>query len=68
MLAGTVFFYDEHQVVIKEIDLDEYDELTPDKFLDILQKLEISIVVLESFSHNYQTKSNKTVLYKKQED
>jgi len=32
MLTGTIYFYDEKELLIKEIDIEEYDRLSEDAF------------------------------------
>ncbi len=32
MLAGTVYFYNENDLLIKEIDIEEYEELSKEEF------------------------------------
>ena len=64
MLAGTIYFYDEKESLIKEIDLEEYDELSKDEFLQMISDLGAFKVVLNAASHNHHY-GTETVLYEK---
>ena len=64
MLAGTVYFYDDAMEIIKEMDLEEYDELKEEEFQEIIQQLNAEKVTLNAFSHNHHS-GKETVLYLK---
>ena len=64
MLAGTVYFYDETMVILKEMDLEDYEVLTEEEFQQLIQQLNASKVTLKAFSHNHHN-GNETVLYSK---
>ena len=63
-LAGMVSFYSEDEEILKEIDLDEYDEMTKTEFLKMIQKLRAHKVILHACYHNYDV-GEKTILYEK---
>ncbi len=64
MLAGTVYFYDETMEILKEIDLEEYEDLKEEEFQQLIQQLDAVKVTLNAFSHNHH-KGKETVLYSK---
>ena len=61
-LAGTVSFYSKNGKLIKEIDLDEYYELTQKEFLEMIQEIEAHKVILHACYHNHDI-GEKTTLY-----
>ena len=64
MLAGTVYFYDDAMKVLKEMDLEEYEELNEYAFQELIEQLDAVKVTLNAFSHNHHT-GKETVLYSK---
>ena len=62
MLAGTVYLYDDAMKVLKEIDLEEYEELNEEVFQELIEQLNAVKVTLNAFSHNYH-RGKETVLY-----
>ena len=64
MLAGTVYFYDETMKVLKEMDLEEYEELNKEEFQELIEQLDAVKVILNAFSHNHHT-GEETILYSK---
>ncbi len=62
MLAGTVYFY-KNKKVIHEMDMDDFDELTEEEFLDEIKNTEADKVILISYSNNHQIKGTETILY-----
>ena len=64
MLAGTVYFYDEAMKVLKELDLEEYEELNEEAFQELIEQLDAVKVILNAFSHNHHI-GKETVLYSK---
>jgi len=67
MLAGTVYFY-KNDEIIKEMDMEDFYEFTKDEFMMIVKELQADIVMLESFSNNHQIKGSQTILYEKHAD
>ena len=66
MLAGTVYFYDEKGLLIKEIDLEEYDNLSKDAFVQLISNLGAFKVILNAVYHNHHL-GTETLLYEKTE-
>lgn len=64
MLAGTVYFYDKNEVLIKEIDIEEYEDLTEDEFMRLIDEVKAHKVLLGAYYHNHQA-SKTTLLYVK---
>ena len=64
MLAGTVYFYNENLEIIKEIDLEDYEDLNEEEFNKLIQQLNVTKVTLKAFSHNHHN-GKETVLYSK---
>ena len=67
MLAGTVYFYNDKNEIIKEIDVSEYDKMTQDEFNETIEKLNASKVVLNAVYHNHHL-GTETILYPKKYD
>lgn len=65
MLAGTVYFYDDFKRVIKEMDIEDYDELSQKEFFELIITLGAEKVVVSGESHNHQANEYKAVLYSK---
>ena len=64
MLAGTVYFYDEAMKILKEMDLEDYEELNEEEIHQLIQQLNAVKVTLNAFSHNHHNGKEK-VLYSK---
>ena len=64
MLAGTVYFYDESMEILKEMDLEEYEDLKEEEFHQLIQQLNAAKVILKAFSHNHHN-GKETILYSK---
>ena len=64
MLAGTVYFYDEAMEILKEMDLEDYEDLTEEAFQKLIQQLNAIKVTLNAFSHNHHS-GKETILYSK---
>lgn len=62
MLAGTVYFYNNAEELIKEIDVEEYEDLSEDKFHQMIRELSASRVTLTAYYHNHH-KGTETLLY-----
>ncbi len=62
MLAGTVYFYNENKLLIQEIDIEEYEDLTKEEFQILIDKLGASKVTLDAYYHNHHS-GKVTVLY-----
>lgn len=67
MLAGTVYFYNEFGEVIKELDLEAYEDLTEEAFKNMIEEISAQKVVLRSFSHNHHS-GVEEILYQKHTD
>ena len=67
MLAGTVYFYNESGEVVRELDLEAYEDLTQEAFRKLAKETAAQKVVLRSFSHNHHGGVEET-LYQKQTD
>ena len=67
MLAGTVYFYNEAGEVVKELDLEAYEDLTEEAFKNMIEEISAQKVVLRSFSHNHHSGVGQ-LLYEKQLD
>ena len=65
MLAGTIYFYDDKEELIKEIDLEEYDDLSEDEFKQMIEDAGASKVMLRAYYHNHHYGTD-TVLYPKE--
>jgi len=39
MLAGTVYFYDDNEILIKEMDLEEYEDLKEEESHQLIGQL-----------------------------
>ena len=63
-LVGVVSFYNDKEELITEIDQLEYDELTKQKLMQMIQELEVCKVILKEYYHNYDL-GQETVLYEK---
>ncbi len=66
MLAGTIYFYNDKEELIKEIDVEEYDDLSEDEFKQMIDDTGASKVMLHAFYHNHHS-GTYTVLYPKEE-
>ena len=64
MLAGTVYFYNEAGEVVKELDLEAYEDLTEEAFKNMIEEISAQKVVLRSFSHNHHD-GVEGILYQK---
>ena len=64
MLAGTVYFYNEKEELIKEIDVEEYDDFSEDEFEQMIDDTGVSKVILRAYYHNHHSGTD-TVLYPK---
>ena len=64
MLAGTVYFYDEAMEILKEIDIEDYEDLNEEEFHQLIQQLNAAKVTLNAFSHNHHN-GKETILYSK---
>ena len=64
MLAGTVYFYDDKKELVGEIDVEDYEDLTKDEFMQMIRELGASRVVLKAFYHNHHN-GTESVLYDK---
>ena len=64
MLAGTVYFYNEEEHILKEIDIEEYEDMTEQDFQVLIERLGAYKVVLGAFYHNHHS-GKFTVLYEK---
>ena len=67
MLAGTVYFYNKAGEVVRELDLEAYEDLTEEAFKNMIEEISAQKVVLRSFSHNHHGGVDET-LYQKQTD
>lgn len=65
MLAGTVYFYDDRNDVLLEMDIEDYDDLSQKEFFDKILELGASKVVVKSVSNNQQSKESEIILYSK---
>ncbi len=63
MLAGSIYFYKNDELV-KEIDMEDYDDLSEDKFMKLIEKLKADFVILRAYSHNCQPKPYEKILFK----
>ena len=66
MLAGTIYFYNDKEELIKEIDVEEYEDLSKDEFEQMVKDIGASRVILKAFYHNHHS-GTVTVLYPKDE-
>lgn len=66
MLAGELYFYNENEEIIEKMDLLDYDEMTKDKFLHFLAKIDCSKATLHGFYTNHQKEPSIEVIYEKQ--
>lgn len=64
MLAGTVYFYNKENEEIKQIDIDEYEDLSKEEFHSMIEALDAVKVTLEAFYHNHHS-GKTTILYAK---
>ena len=64
MLAGTVYFYDEAMEILKEMDMEDYEDLREEEFQQLIQQLNATKVTLNAFSHHHHM-GKETVLYSK---
>ena len=64
MLAGTVYFY-KNKEIVKEIDVEKYDQMPEEEFLNMVEKLKADKVILSAFYHNHQFNGNEEILYQK---
>ena len=64
MLAGTIYFYDEDDRILKEIDIEEYEDMTVQGFQVLIENLGAVKVVLGAFYHNHHS-GKSTILYEK---
>ena len=64
MLAGTVYFYNETMEILKEMDLEDYEDLKEEEFHQLIGQLNAVKVTLKAFSHNHHS-GKETVLYSK---
>ena len=62
MLAGTVTFYSETMVILKEMDIEDYEDLKEEAFHQLIEQINAAKVTLNSFSHNHHS-GKETVLY-----
>ena len=67
MLAGTVYFYNETGKVVRELDLEAYEDLTEETFKNMIEEISAHKVMLISFSHNHHS-GVEEILYQKHTD
>ncbi len=67
MLAGTVYFYNDKEELIKEIDVEEYEDLSKDEFEQMIKNIGASRVILKAFYHNHHS-GKETILYSREEN
>ena len=64
MLAGTIYFYNEEECILKEMDIEEYEDLTEKNFQVLIEKLGACKITLSAYYHNHHS-GKSTVLYDK---
>ena len=64
MLAGTVYFYDDKEELIEEIDVEEYEGLSAEEFEQKILVLGASKVIMRAFYHNHHY-GTETIVYEK---
>lgn len=65
MLAGTVYIYDENEVLIEELDISIYEDMSKDEFLNYLDKQKASKAVLGAIYHGCQKSETLETLWQK---
>lgn len=66
MLAGELYFYNQNEEIIEKMNLLDYDEMTKEKFLLFLEKINCSKATLHGFYTNHQKEPSIEVIYEKQ--
>ena len=66
MLAGTIYFYNDKEELMKEIDVEEYDDLSEEEFKQMIDDIGASKVTLRAYYHNNHH-GTVTVLYPQEE-
>ena len=64
MLAGIVYFYNENDLLIKEIDIEEYEELSKEEFQILIDEIAAFTVTLDAYYHNHHS-GKVSILYEK---
>lgn len=62
MLAGTVYFYRDNKI-IEEMDLDDYDEMGKEKFIQHIKNIKAQRVVLGAIYHGQQIDEHMEEIY-----
>ena len=63
MLAGTVYFYNEFNRVLLEMDLEDFDDFTNKQLFEKILDLDASKVVVKGISHNHQSKTSERIIF-----
>lgn len=68
MLAGTVYYYNNENILIEKMDLYDYEDMSQESFLKYIEKINALKVTIGSLSHNHQTKESINVIYLKSDN
>ena len=63
MLAGNVFFYNDFNRVIKEMDIEEFDAMSREEFFKLIIELDAYRVIKSGYYHGGQIEATESVLY-----
>jgi len=63
MLAGTVYFYNDFRRVILEMDIEDFDALSPKEVFDKILEIDATKVVVRGESHNHQVEAKESIIY-----
>jgi hypothetical protein len=65
MLAGTVYYYNDTDILIEKMDLDDYEEMSHKSFLKYTEEIGAVKVTIGSLSNNHQREERVEVIYLK---
>ena len=63
MLSGTVYFYNDFNRVLLEMDSEDFDELTNKVLFQKILDLDATKVVLKGVSHNHQNEASEAIIF-----
>jgi len=63
MLAGTVYFYDNDEKLIEEMDLYDYEKMSKESFLHYVETIKATKVTLGAIYHGRQLEEHLSEIY-----
>jgi len=68
MLAGTIYYYNDKDILIEKMDLYDYEDMSNELFLKYIEEIGAVKVTLGSLSHNHQIEEAIEVIYLKNDN